>query len=60
MLSVSRTKKILGKTAEQYTDEQIEVILKQVRGLTDACVDMIDNKIKVEGPGFLDISSKRQ
>lgn len=59
-MKVDQARKLLGKQGNGYSDEQIKTILKQIKSLTDACVDMIDNKIKVEGTGFLDIDSKKQ
>ncbi|MDD4027123.1 MAG: hypothetical protein PHO75_02945 [Candidatus Shapirobacteria bacterium] len=59
-MKVDQARKLLGKQGDGYSDEQIKTILKQIKGLTDACVDVIDQKIKVEGIGFLDIDSKKQ
>lgn len=42
-------RKKLGKLAVQLTDEQILVLIDQVKAFADVCVDKIDKKIRVEG-----------
>ena len=54
-MTLNRARKLLGKFGEQYSDEQVLALVKMVKGLSVACIDKIDNKIKTDGNGFLEV-----
>lgn len=54
-MTLNRARKLLGKLGEKYSDEQVLALVKMIKSFSDVCVDTIDNKIKAEGIGFLEV-----
>lgn len=57
-MTIESARKILGKKYEDFSDDQILNLIKQIKNFTDVCVENIDNRIKKEGTNFLYMASK--
>jgi len=52
LMTINKARKLLGKDAELYSDEQITAIMEKARNLSLACVRKIDTNMAEFGMSF--------